>query len=154
MTGDLGKVLGWAKQAPEPESISRWPGAATRIPSGLRKNEIDFRRGDVIHVTDLSISVEMDHPVHRLVKLMGDSYAHYCRNCQKTIPGNVSYRRSADAVLHDGQYVPIRFFCPYCGPGNMLRMLVKGDKLRLHHRFDHEHTPPQWAGWYAEVWRW
>ena len=146
MNQTLSRVTNWVKQAPQ--GITRWPGAATRISTGTRAGEIDFRKGVVIHVSDLSISVEMDHPLHRFVKLMGDAYLHYCRNCKTTIPGNVTYRRSADAIMHKGQEIPIRFFCPYCGPDHMLRMLIPGDRLKLHHRFD---LAGDWANWYGEV---
>jgi hypothetical protein len=145
----LSKVLNWAKEIPK--GFTRWPGAAVRISTGTRAGEIDFRKGVVASVSDLSILVELDHPLYRHIKLLGDSYAHYCRNCERTIPGNVTYRRSAGIVEHNGQEIPIRFFCPFCGPDHLLRCLVPGDKLKVHYRYDLEGG---WAGWYAEVWDW
>jgi predicted RNA-binding Zn-ribbon protein involved in translation (DUF1610 family) len=145
----LSRVMNWARELPR--GVSRWPGAAVRISSGTRADAIDFRRGRVINVSDLSIFVEMDHPLFKGIKLMGDAYIHYCPNCTRTIPGNVTYRRSAGTVEHNGQTIPIRFFCPYCGPDHLLRMMQPGDKVRLHYRFDLEQG---WAGWYAEVWDW
>lgn len=142
------QVNAWREQIPV---RSRWPGAAVRIPSGTRKGEIDFRKGRVIAVSDLSITVEMDHPLYKVVKLMGESYAHYCRNCQTTVPGNVTYRRSAGEVEWKGQFIPIRFFCPWCGPDHLLRMLQPGDWLRLHFRFDQDASA---GGWFGEVWEW
>ena len=136
------QVASWIKQAPVE---SRWPGFAVRN----RKNEIDFRKGRVIAVSDLSITVEMDHPLYKIVKLMGESYAHHCRECTRTIPGNVTYRRSAGSVLHKGQEIPIRFFCPWCGPDHMLRMLEPGDWLRLHYRAEKDGSS---GAWFAEVW--
>ena len=87
---------------------SRWPGFAIRNGKG----DIDFRKGRVIAVSDLSITVEMDHPLYKIVKLMGESYAHHCNNCARTIPGNVTYRRPTGTVVHKGQEIPIRWFCP------------------------------------------
>jgi hypothetical protein len=139
------QVASWIKQAPETQS--RWPGFAVRN----RKNEIDFRKGRVIAVTDLSITVEMDHPFYKAVKLMGESYAHYCRECTRTIPGNVTYRRSADSVMHKGREIPIRFFCPFCGPDHMLRMIEVGDWLRLHYRAEKDGSS---GAWFGEVWCW
>jgi hypothetical protein len=139
------QIVEWEKQTPQ--GISRWPGAAVRSASG----EIDFRKGRVIGVTDLSITVEMDHPLYKLVKLMGESYAHYCRNCTRTIPGNVTYRRSPGSVMHNGQEIPIRFFCPYCGPDHILKMIEIGDKMRLHYRFEKDRSS---ATWFGEIWEW
>src|SRR5271154_4410056 len=136
------QVSSWAEQTPQK---SRWPGFAIR--NG--KNEIDFRKGRVIAVSDLSITVEMDHPLYKAVKLMGESYAHYCRGCTRTIPGNVTYRRSAGSVMHNGQEIPIRFFCPWCGPYYILRMLLVGDWLRLHYRAEQDRSS---GAWFAEVW--
>ena len=148
MSQALARVKNWAQQLPV---LSRWPGAATRLSAGTKAGQIDFRRGVVTNVTDLSIFVEMDHPLYKGVKLMGDSYAHYCENCKRTIPGNVTYRRSAGSIMHKGFEIPIRYFCPHCGPDHPLRNLKTGDRLRLHYRFDPE---GQWAGWYGEVWEW
>jgi len=145
----LNRVATWAKQLPA--GLTRWPGAATRVSTGTKADQIDFRRGRVVHVTDLAISVEMDHPLYKLVKLLGDSYAHFCPNCRLTIPGNVTYQRSAGSVTHKGREIPIRYFCPYCGPDHLLRMLQPGDRLRLHYRFD---PGGEWAGWYGEVSDW
>ena len=146
----LQKLRDWIGQGPDKE-VSRWPGAAVRLSAGTKAGQIDFRRGVVSNVTDLSIFVEMDHPLYRAVKLMGDSYAHFCSNCSRTIPGNVTYRRPPEAIEHKGQLIPIRFFCPYCGPDHMLRMLRPGDKLRLHYRFAEDGSS---GTWYAEVWEW
>lgn len=143
MTNTNAQVQNWTENAPR--GISRWPGAAVRKGNG----EVDFRRGVVIHVSDLSISVETE--LHTLVKLMGESYAHYCEHCQATIPGNVTYRRSAGSVMHNGVEIPIRFFCPYCGPDHMLRTLRKGEKVRIHYRFEADRTS---GGWFAEVFSW
>src|SRR5882672_9002767 len=139
---DRAKVRAWSEQAPY--QPSRWPGAAVRGP----KNEIDFRRGVVLAVTDLAITVELGPPFHALVKLMGESYAHYCPHCTATIPGNVTYRRPAGSVMHDGQEIPIRFFWPYCGPDHLLRMVQKGAKMRLHYRFEKDRSS---GGWFGEV---
>jgi hypothetical protein len=136
------KVAEWAKLTPQQ---SRWPGFAIRND----KNEIDFRKGRVIGVSDLAITVEMDHPLYKIVKLMGESYAHYCQNCARTIPGNVTYRRSAGSVMHNGQEIPIRFFCPWCGPESILRMLLVGDWLKLHYRAENDRSS---GSWFAEVW--
>jgi len=138
------QIAEWTEQTPV---ASRWPGAAVRN----RKNEIDFRRGRVIHVTDLAITVEMDHPLYPIVKLMGESYAHYCRNCTRTIPGNVTYRRSFDAVEWKGQQIPIRFFCPWCGPDHLLREIQVGEKMRLHYRFERDKSS---GAWFGEIWEW
>jgi len=146
------KVQQWSEQIPV---NSVWPGAAVRISHGTRTGEIDFRKGRVIHVSDRAISVEMDHPLYPFVKLMGDSYAHYCPNCQRTIPGHVTYRRPVDFVSMtiDGkpQSIPLRYFCPFCGPPYMLRMLEPGDRLKLHYRFEKDAGS---AAWFAEVWEW
>ena len=129
----------------------RWPGAAVRISSGTRSGEIDFRRGRVVNVTDLAILVEIDHPLYKAIKLMGASYAHYCEACSRTIPGHVTYQRSAGSVTHAGREIPIRFFCPYCGPDALLRELRPGDKMRLHYRFESDYTS---GSWFGEVWDW
>ena len=147
--GSLQRVQQFLENAPE--RVSRWPGAAVRISHGLRRGEIDFRKGTVLNVTDLSIFVEMDHPLYRAVKLMGASYAHYCERCGRTIPGNVTYQRSPEAIEHRGELVPIRAFCPFCGPDAPLRCLNVGDKLRLHYRFEPDMSS---ASWFAEVWDW
>jgi hypothetical protein len=139
------QVANWLEQAPPPNS--RWPGSAVRNSKG----DIDFRKGRVIAVSDLSITVEMDHPLYKIVKLLGESYAHYCRNCTRTIPGNVTYRRSAGSVEWNGQNIPIRFFCPWCGPDHLLRMLVVGDWLKLHYRFAEDRSS---AAWFGEIWEW
>jgi len=138
------QVAKWIKETPVQ---SRWPGTAVRNGKG----EIDFRKGRVIGVSDLAITVEMDHPLYPIVKLMGESYAHYCRECARTIPGNVTYRRSAGSVMHAGQEIPIRFFCPWCGPDHLLRMLQIGDWLRLHYRFEKDKSS---GSWFAEIWEW
>jgi len=143
MTRESTQVQKWTEEAPK--GISRWPGAAVRN----SKNEIDFRRGVVIHVTDLAISIETE--LHTLVKLMGESYAHYCEHCTMTIPGNVTYRRSAGTVVHNGVEIPIRYFCPYCGPDHMLRCLRTGEKMRLHYRFEADRSS---GGWFGEVFDW
>lgn len=143
MSRESTQVQKWAEEAPR--GISRWPGAAVRN----SKNDIDFRRGVAIHVTDLAISIETE--LHTLVKLMGESYAHYCENCQATIPGNVTYRRSAGTIVHNGIEIPIRYFCPYCGPDHMLRCLRAGEKMRLHYRFEADRTS---GGWFGEVFAW
>lgn len=144
LSGDANKVDQWAQQAPP--KPGRWPGAATRNPNG----EIDFRRGIVIRVTDLYIFVETE--LSTLIKLMGESYAHYCAACARTIPGNVTYRRSYGTAKNSlGEDIPIRFFCPYCGPDHLLRVLRKGDKVRLHYRFEKDRSS---GGWFAEVWEW
>jgi hypothetical protein len=148
MGSSLQKVQDFLAEKPH---LSRWPGAAVRISHGLRKGEIDFRKGEVLNVTDTAILVEMDHPSYRTVKLMGASYAHHCDACKTTIPGNVTYQRSTEALSHRGFLVPIRAFCPYCGPDAPLRMLRPGDKLRLHYRFEEDMSS---ASWFAEVWEW
>lgn len=140
----VSQVAKWSEQIPV---ASRWPGAAVRISHGTRAGEIDFRKGRVIAVSDLSITVEMDHPLYPIVKLMGESYAHYCRNCRRTVPGNVTYRRSAGSVMWNGQEIPIRYFCPWCGPNHILRMIEVGDWMRLHFRFQ-----PDSSSWFGEVW--
>jgi len=124
---------------------SRWPGFAIRNGKG----DIDFRKGRVIAVSDLSITVEMDHPLYKIVKLMGESYAHHCNNCARTIPGNVTYRRPTGTVVHKGQEIPIRWFCPWCGPDYILRMLEIGDWLRLHYRAEQDRRS---GAWFGEVW--
>lgn len=135
-----------------PTKISRWPGVAVRTSAGLKAGQIDFRRGTVIRVTDLIIYVEMDHRLYRLVRLMGDSYSHWCQHCTATIPGNVTYRRPAEDVFNSrGELIPIRMFCPYCGPDHILQLLKPGDKLRLHYRFEQDASA---GGWYAEKWPW
>jgi hypothetical protein len=148
MASSLQRIQEFNEQRPQ---LSRWPGAAVRISHGLRKGEIDFRKGEVLSVSDLSILVEMDHPLYRSIKLLGASYAHFCEACRLTIPGNVTYQRSAEAIQHRGFLVPIRAFCPYCGPDAPLRCLRPGDKLRLHYRFEEDMTS---ASWFAEVWEW
>lgn len=135
-----------------PKGPSRWPGFATRIQSGTRAGEIDFRRGRVIQVSDLSIDVEMEHPLYKKIKLIGDAYIHFCPACQASIPGNVTYKRDPD----------FRQFCPYCGPGYALVQVKEGDKLRLHHRSEIEEERVidtnqmfrGWANWYGEIWDW
>jgi hypothetical protein len=131
----------WKQQAPQ--GLSRWPGAAVRIRSGTKAGQIDFRRGRVIRVSEMCIDIEADMPsgLHPLVKLMGDSYIHFCRSCKASIPGNVTYQRNAE----------LRAFCPYCGPSAPLLMVSVGDHVRLHYRFE---TEGKWAGWYAEIWEW
>lgn len=141
-------VAQWSEQIPK---HSVWPGAAVRISHGTRSGEIDFRKGRVIAVSDLSITVEMDHPLYKIVKLMGESYAHYCQHCRRTLPGNVTYRRSMDSVEWKGQLIPIRFFCPWCGPDHLLRELIVGDWMRLHYRFEKDGSSGMWFG---EVWEW
>jgi hypothetical protein len=135
-----------------PQGPSRWPGAATRIQSGTRTGEIDWRKGRVIAVSDLSIDVEMDHPLYKKIKLLGDAYIHFCRQCKASIPGNVTYKRDPE----------FRAFCPYCGPGFPLENVKPGDWLRLHHRSEIEEervieateTYRGWANWYGEIWEW
>jgi hypothetical protein len=150
MQPDLKRVRNWASQAPP--KPGRWPGAAVRN----QKNEIDFRRGVVLRVTDLYVHVETE--MGTLVKLAGESYAHYCENCSRTIPGNVTYRRSyGTAKNSEGEDIPIRFFCPYCGPDHLLRVLRPGDTVRLHYRFESDSGPsvhPTSGTWFAEVWEW
>jgi len=148
MPTDSQRVDQWAKRAP---TKSIWPGAAARKWQPERSDpEIDFVRGVVIAVTDLYIHVETER--HTLVKLMGESYAHYCGNCARTVPGNVTYRRGfGTAKNSEGEDIPIRFFCPWCGPDHLLRVLRRGDKVRLHYRFELDRTS---GGWFAEVWQW
>lgn len=146
----LEKIGRFLQQAPQ--KISRWPGVAVRLSTGTKADKIDFRRGTVLKVTDLTISVEMDHPLYKLVKCMGESYAHWCPNCSATIPGNVTYRRPAEAVENSsGDIIPMRFHCPYCGPDHMLRMFQPGDKVRLHYRFEADGSS---AAWFMERWDW
>ena len=94
----------------------------------------------------MCIDIEADVPqgIHPLVKLMGDSYIHYCPNCKASIPGNVTYRRQAE----------LRPFCPYCGPGFLLKEVEVGDWVRLHFRFVLKGVGEQFANWYAEIWEW
>lgn len=144
MPTDSERVDNWVSKAPR-KSI--WPGAAARK---WNSDEIDFLKGVVTHVTDLYIFIETER--HTLVKLMGESYAHHCENCQRTVPGNVTYRRSfGNAKNSDGQDVPIRFFCPWCGPDHLLRVLRKGDKVMLHYRFEKDRSS---GGYFAEVRQW
>jgi hypothetical protein len=149
------QVQNWIAQAPQ--GISRWPGIAVRD----SKDNVVFRRGTVSAVTDLSISIEPEPGTFlteyvkstgkHLVKLMGEAYAHYCENCKHTIPGNVTYRRSPGSVMHRGFEIPIRFFCPYCGPDHPLRTLRSGEKVRIHYRFTADRTS---GGWFGEVFEW
>lgn len=144
MLTDWQKVENWEAQKPVSEW---WPGTAVRN----WKNEVDFRKGVVLQVTNLSISVETNHPLYPKVTLMGECYTHYCESCKRTIPGYVTYRRSFGTTLNSaGQEVPIRFFCPLCGPDFMLRNLRIGDRLKLHYRF--QIVGEEKSGmWFAEV---
>ena len=141
MPSALDQFRNQSKLAP---TVSRWPGAAVRIPSGLKAGQIEFRRGVIIKVTDLYIFIEAEPRagLEPLVKLMSDSYIHHCRWCQRTIPGNVTYNRSMET----------RLFCPFCGPGHPLANVKEGTKVLLHFRF--EKDSGAWGSWFAEVREW
>jgi Zn finger protein HypA/HybF involved in hydrogenase expression len=98
-------------------------------------------------------TIETDSKLVPLVKLIGDTYAYWCRKCGQTIYEQELILRAKVGTDCDGQYVKSSKVteqkCPFCyGP---IQPLQPGDKVRVHYRFDQN---GQWAAWWAERWEW
>jgi hypothetical protein len=104
-----------------------------------RENKPDFVRGVVHTINRNGVWIETEH--HTIEPLMGASYPFYCGNCSRTITGHQNFARQAQE----------RHFCPYCGPEHILQELKRGDKVRLHYRFQPDGSSGQWFG---ERWEW
>jgi len=116
------------------------PGHAAR--SGIYE-EIVFHRGVVIHsgwgmtgpVTQ-TIQTESKYWCP-LVKLIGDTYAYWCRNCQITVWEQELIMRARAGRDSDGEYSRSpranEQKCPFCY--KLIVPLQPGDKVRVHYRF-------------------
>lgn len=129
----------------EPQSIAsqirrRLPGKAVLDSKG----NVDFRRGRIIYSSPRIQYVEADHPIHKLVFLVGSTYMYWCPACTCTVwEQELHIFRDAGGVLPPGH-------CPFCcGP---LRRVQPGDKVRLHYRYDHRALSH--GDWWAERWNW
>jgi len=135
------KVAGWVKaQLP-----SRWPGITVRKQDG----EPQFIRGQVHTVNRNAVWIETER--HTIEPLMGAARPLFCEFCSRTIPACSALQMGPVSGLRQGIrgiQEPELPFCPYC-PGERLRELRKGERVRLRYRFSPDGSSAQWFG---ELW--
>lgn len=117
-----------------------------------------FLKGRVIHsgwglTGPVTQTIETESKLIPLVKLIGDTYAYWCKRCGTTIWEQEIIMRSKAGPDADGHYTRSGKIteqkCPYCY--GLIQPLQPGDKVRCHYRFSPE---GKWASWWAERWEW
>ena len=122
-------------------------------------DEVIFVKGRVLHsgwgmTGPVTQTIQTDAKLYPLVKLIGDTYAYWCRRCFATIfeqelqlRAMVSNEDGTREYVRSGKVNEQK--CPHClGP---IAPLQPGDKVRCHYRFAEDGT---WAAWWAERWEW
>jgi len=114
------------------------PGA----PSCSSDGKVDYRPGTVGSATERMQFIDMKHPEHKRVILLGSTYVYWCSSCQRTV---YEHDVTAFGSVVQGGFrgtTNIRV-CPFCatwGPtghpidGTQLSWVKVGTKLRLHYR--------------------
>lgn len=104
------------------------PGLAQRDKNG----KIPFYRARIINQSPRVQWAETNHPEHKLVFFIGETYMYWCPKCQDTIYQEEVSRRG-------------RFTCPLCEV--RVLALSPGDWVRMHYRF---HPTNEWGRWYGQ----
>lgn len=127
-------------------------GFTRKLPGYAQRNsndEVVFLKGRVIHAGwghtgPVTQTIETDSKIMPLVKLIGDTYAYWCRNCLKTIwEQELRIIPGVRSALVTGQ------LCPFCE--QQIAPLEPGCVVRCHYRF---HKEGKWGAWWAEKWEW
>lgn len=106
------------------------PGLAMKDNAG----NIPFYRGQLVYASERIQWVRTNHPEHKLVFLIADTYTYWCEACRITIWEQEIMARGVRR-------------CPFC-LGRILA-LSPGDWVRLHYRYAPD---GRWASWWAERW--
>lgn len=110
------------------------PGVALRVE---RTGEIPFYKGVLTYASERIQYVVLEHPEHKLVFLIGETYAFYCEPCKKTL-----WQQELQAHMRQGWY-----HCPFCQ--QRVRALKPGEKVRVHYRYSKDGSSGMW---WAELW--
>lgn len=103
------------------------------LPVRDNKNNIPYYRARIINQSDRIQWAETNHPEHKLVFFLGDTFMYWCPKCRHTVYQQEISRRG-------------QFTCPLC----LTRVLAlsPGDWVKIHFRF---HPTEQWAAcWWGE----
>ncbi|MFZ1005570.1 MAG: hypothetical protein WAN65_01955 [Candidatus Sulfotelmatobacter sp.] len=87
--------------------------------------------------------IETDSKLQPIVKLVGDTYAYFCPNCQRTV--------WEQELIQRGGHRSASITGQVCLCGARISPLQPGDKVRVHYRF---HPEGKWGAWWAERWEW
>lgn len=133
-----------------PPAVDKAVGPIKRILPGraMRDNndKIPFYKGRVIYASERIQWIQTNHPEHKLVYLIADTYLYWCDRCKISV-------WEQEVMTHGVRR------CPFC-LGRILA-LSPGDTVRLHYRYNAKPkneaglTPADvWGAWWAERWEW
>jgi len=108
------------------------PGVALKTNAG----EVEFYNGRIIYASERVQWVQMKHPLHKLVYLMGETFLYWCERCK--------------CDVWEQEFIINHFRgCPFCrGP---VKIMGEGEKVRLHFRFAPDTS---WSQWWAQRYEW
>lgn len=104
------------------------PGLALRD----SKQNIPFYRGRIVYASERIQWVTMEHPEHKLIFLVGDTYLYWCPRCRTDVWEQEVTRRG-------------RRTCPFCE--TRVLALSPGDWVRCHYRY---HPLAKDGNWWAQ----